>query len=58
MEPMEYSSVGSEEVQVCNSVYYGEEISDVKILSLTDEEIAEEYKQMTLVQRQKFNQLV
>ena len=56
---MEDLFLGSKEVQVCNSVnYYGEEISDVKILNLTDEEIVKEYKQMTLVQRQKFNQLV
>ena len=49
---MEDLSIGSEEVQVCNSVnYYGEEITDVKILNLTDEEIAKEYQQMTLVQR-------
>ena len=49
---MEDLSIGSEEVQVCHSVnYYGEEIPDVKILSLMDEEIAKEYQQMTLVQR-------
>ena len=56
---MEDLSIGSEEVQVCNSVsYYGEEINDVKILNLIDEEINKEYQQMTQVQRQKFNQLV
>ena len=48
---MEDLSIGSEEVQVCNSVNYGEEIPDVKILSLMDEEIAKEYQQITLVQR-------
>ena len=49
---MEDLSIGSEEVQVCNSVnYYGEEIPDIKILNLMDEEIAKEYQLMTLVQR-------
>ena len=52
MEPMEDLSIGSEKVQVCNSVnYYGEEIPNVKILSLMDEEITKEYQQMTLGQR-------
>ena len=49
----------AEEVQVCTSVnYYGEKIADTKIENLTNEEITEEYQQMTPVQRRKFNQLV
>ena len=56
---MEDLSIGSEEVQVCNSVnYYGEEITDSIIADLMDEEITKEYQQMTPVQRRKFNQLV
>ena len=52
VEPMEDLSIGSE-VHVCTSVnYYGEKIADTKIESLMDEEIAEEYQQMTPVQRQ------
>ena len=56
---MEDLSIGSEEVQVCTSInYYGENIANTKIENLADEEITEEYQQMTLVQRRKFNQLV
>ena len=52
MEPMEDLAIGSEDVQVCNSInYYGEKIADTKLEKLTDEEIAEEYQQMTPVQR-------
>ena len=59
MEPMEHLSLGSEEVQVCTGVnYYEEKIADSKIENVMDEAIAEEYKQMSSVQKQKFNQLV
>ena len=55
---MENLCLGSEEIQICTCVnYYGEKIADTRIENLTDEEIPEEYQQMTLVQR-KFNQLV
>ena len=59
MEPMEDLSIGWEEVQVCTSInYYGEKIANTKIENLADEEITEEYQQMTPVQRRTFNQLV
>ena len=42
---MEDLSLGSEEVQVCNSVnYYGEEITDSIVEDLTDKEITKEYQ--------------
>ena len=52
IEHMEDLSIGSEVVQVCTSVnYYGENIANTKIENLMDEEITEEYQQITLVQR-------
>lgn len=52
IEPMEDFAIGSEDVQVYNSMnYYGEVITDTKVEKLTDEEVADKYQHMTPVQR-------